>query len=65
MQRPRYITIKDACRMIGGDDSPIDISTYYRGAKAGRFPAPEHPSPGIARIDEEKLIERLRELASA
>ena len=31
-QLPDYLTIKGACKVIGGD-RPIDVSTYYRGAK--------------------------------
>ncbi len=31
---------KMACRIIGGDQSPIHRSTLYRGIRAGRFPAP-------------------------
>jgi hypothetical protein len=47
-------TIKRACAEIGGD-KPIHPSTYYRGVKEGRYPPPDHPSPGIARVDMEKL----------
>jgi hypothetical protein len=47
--------------MIGGDESPIHPSTFYRGVKAGIFPAPEHPSPGIARVNLDKLSTMLSE----
>jgi hypothetical protein len=50
-----WITIREACRMVGGDEKPIHPSTYYRGVVAGRYPAPEHPSPGIARVRRSKL----------
>src|SRR6267142_6207493 len=43
-------TIDQACRMIGGEGSPIDPATYYRGVKAGRYPAPVKVSPNIARV---------------
>ncbi len=61
MGAPRFGTIRAACRMIGGDESPIHPSTFYRGVKAGIFPAPEHPSPGIARVNLDKLSTMLSE----
>jgi hypothetical protein len=51
-------TIKRACEEIGGD-KPIHPSTYYRGVKEGRYPPPEHPSPGISRINLTKLREAI------
>ena len=51
-----WLTISAACREVGGNEKPIHPSTYYRGVAAGRFPAPEHPSPGIARVRRSKLI---------
>ena len=36
------ITVKQACRILGGDEAPIAPCTYYRGVKAGRYPAPGH-----------------------
>jgi hypothetical protein len=53
---PNYITIHHACRIVGGDEKPISTATYYRGVKDGRFPAPEHPTPGISRIRRGELI---------
>lgn len=59
MNPPRYGTIKAACKMIGGEESPIHPSTYYRGVAKGIYPAPEHPSPGIARVNLDRLAARL------
>jgi hypothetical protein len=42
---PEFLTI---ATLVGGT-KPISPATYYRGVKAGRLPAPEHPTPGIAR----------------
>ena len=56
MNDPDYITIDHACGIVGGDEKPISAATYYRGVKAGRLPAPEHPTPGISRIRRSKLI---------
>ena len=53
---PDYITVNHACRIVGGEEKPISAATYYRGVKAGRLPAPEHPTPGISRIRRSKLI---------
>jgi hypothetical protein len=53
---PDYITVNHACRIVGGNEKPISAATYYRGVKAGRLPAPEHPTPGISRIRRSKLI---------
>jgi hypothetical protein len=53
---PEFITLGHACRVVGGVEKPISAATYYRGVKAGRLPAPEHPTPGISRIRRAKLI---------
>ena len=56
---PDFIPIyPDACAIVGGS-KPISAATYYRGVKAGRLPAPEHPTPGISRIRRGKLIAML------
>jgi predicted DNA-binding transcriptional regulator AlpA len=34
------VTVAEACEIIGGKNSPIDRSTYYRGVWAGRYPRP-------------------------
>ena len=31
----KFITIKAACRLGGGEDSPIHAATYYRGVRLG------------------------------
>jgi len=32
------VGIQDACRILGGPDSPVHPSTLYRGIAAGRYP---------------------------
>ncbi|MBU6442915.1 MAG: hypothetical protein KGR48_03305 [Alphaproteobacteria bacterium] len=59
VSEPRFGTVRTACKIIGGEERPIHRATYYRGVKAGIFPAPEHPSPGIARVDLDKLAAML------
>lgn len=56
------ITIGAACRIIGGDENPIYPATYYRGVAAGRYPAPVHVSPNVARISKDKLLAALERL---
>lgn len=53
------ITVEAACAVIGGTEKPVSRPTYYRGVKAGLYPAPVHPSPGIARVRKAKLIAML------
>jgi predicted DNA-binding transcriptional regulator AlpA len=55
---PDFITVKEACAIVGGS-KPISEPTYYRGVKAGRLPAPEHPTPGLSRVRRGKLIAAL------
>jgi predicted DNA-binding transcriptional regulator AlpA len=50
-----FLTIDDACRIIGGSH-PISRATFYRQVHAGRFPAPVHPYPGISRVRRSELI---------
>ncbi len=59
------ITIDEACRIIGGDEKPIYFATYYRGAAAGRYPAPVHVSPRVSRVCRSKLLAALERLMEA
>ena len=52
---PAHVSVDLACTIVGGD-RPISAATYYRGVKRGIFPAPFHPSPGIARVKTAKLL---------
>jgi hypothetical protein len=58
------VTIDEACAIIGGKTRPINRATYYRGVKAGRYPAPFKPSPNISRVDGNKVRAARRKLAS-
>jgi hypothetical protein len=57
-ERPRHISVPSACQRIGGD-KPIHRSTYYRGVKAGIYPAPFYISPNSVRVDVEQLDEAI------
>ena len=52
------LDIKAACAMVGGT-KPICPSTYYRGVKAGIYPAPDKVGPNTARVRKSKLIAAL------
>jgi hypothetical protein len=57
---PQLVSIKEACRIIGGNESPVHPSTYYRGVRNGIYPAPVHPSPNISRVEVLELAAALR-----
>lgn len=56
----RFGSIEAACKVIGGD-KPISAATYYRGVKAGLYPAPVKVGPNISRVDLDRLDAALRE----
>ena len=56
------ITVRQACRIVGGEESSIHPATYYRGVAAGRFPAPVHVSPNVARVQKSKLVAALEQV---
>jgi hypothetical protein len=60
-----YIDLDEVCRIIGGDKKPIHPSTYYRGVVNGIYPPPDHPSPGISRVNRAALIAALRERSTS
>ena len=64
MHDDELITIREACRLLGGNEKPIHFSTYYRGVARGLYPPLVHPSPGISRVSKRALIE-LRALNQA
>jgi len=51
--------------MPGSDDTAAHPATYYRGVKAGIYPPPDHPSPGISRVNRPELVAALRKRISA
>ena len=56
------ITIREGCRIIGGEEHPIHPATYYRGVAAGRYPPPVHVSPGVARICKARLLAAIEKI---
>ena len=54
-----------ACRLLGGETSPINRSTLWRGVKAGRFPAPIKVGLGTNRWKASELIAVIEHAAAA
>jgi predicted site-specific integrase-resolvase len=53
------ITTVAACRVAGGDESPVNPSTLWRWVKAGRISPPIKVGPGTARFSKRKLLNEL------
>ena len=60
-----FIDLDETCRTIGGNKKPVHPSTYYRGVKKGIYPPPDHPSPGISRVNRPALVAALRKRIGA
>ena len=56
-ESPDYITIDEACVIVGGVTKPINPATFYRNPKLRALI--EHPTPNIARVRRGRLIEAL------
>jgi hypothetical protein len=54
-----FITIDEACAIIGGKSKPINRSSYYRGVKAGRYEPPTKVGPNTSRVRLGRLRKRL------
>ena len=50
-----FVTIETACKIVGGSESPIHKATFYRNVILGLLPPPEHPTPGVSRVNVGKL----------
>ena len=48
--------------VIGGEANPIHKATYYRGVRAGRYPAPVRVSPGVSRVVKPQLVEAIQRM---
>lgn len=54
-----------ACRIIGGENTPIHRSTLWRGINAGRYPKPLKIGPGSNRWRISELVAVLEKAAAA
>ena len=61
---PEWLDIVAACEFIGGT-RPINPSTFYRGVRAGRYPAPEQRGHNVKRVSRQKLAAALQRLVAA
>jgi hypothetical protein len=59
-----WLDIPATCAVIGGT-RPVHPSTFYRGVKAGLYPAPEQRGLNIKRVNRRKLNASLRRLAES
>lgn len=59
------VDASEACRILGGEASPIDRSTLYRGVAAGRYPRPIKMGPGLSRWAKGELRAVIRERLAA
>ncbi|MER9936129.1 AlpA family phage regulatory protein [Mesorhizobium sp. M0088] len=55
----------DACRIIGGRNTPIHRSTLWRGINAGRYPKPLKIGPNSNRWRSGELYADLQKAAAA
>jgi hypothetical protein len=56
-----WLDINAVCQVIGGT-RPVNPSTYYRGAQAGRYPLPEQRGLNVKRVSRTKLVAALNQL---
>jgi hypothetical protein len=54
---PDYITVQEACAIVGGVTKPINKGTFYRNPELRALI--EHPTPNTSRVRRGKLIEAL------
>jgi hypothetical protein len=54
-----------ACRILGGDESPINPSTLWRWIKAGRISPPLKIGPQTVRFRRSQLVAERDRMASA
>jgi len=57
--------IGETCRFFGGEKSPLNPATLYRGIKAGKYPRPVKPGPGMSRWLRSECQQTLREMIAA
>jgi hypothetical protein len=60
--QPDLGTIEEACAILGGKRRPLARSSYYRGVRSLRYPAPVKVSPNISRVDLNKVRDVARRI---
>ena len=56
------ISLDEACSLVSGETKPIHKATYYRGVRAGRYPAAVRVSPGVSRVVKPQLVEAIQRM---
>ena len=67
MQQSTFRDLADeaaACRIIGGENTPIHRSTLWRGINAGRYPKPLKVGPASNRWRVSELLDVLETAAA-
>jgi predicted DNA-binding transcriptional regulator AlpA len=59
-----FVSIPEACRILGGEGRPISRVTYYRGVRDGRWPPPVRMG-GYSRAIRSELIAAKQRAAAA
>lgn len=54
-----------ACKVLGGENSPIHRSTLRRGVSAGRYPKPIKVGPGTSRWRLSELLKVIEKADAA
>jgi predicted DNA-binding transcriptional regulator AlpA len=62
---PELVDEAHACRILGGETSPIHRSSLWRGINAGRFPKPLKIGQGTNRWRRDELVAFLDHLMAA
>ena len=62
--QPDWLDVATACKVIGGA-KPINPATYYRGVRAGLYPATEPRGHNVKRVSREKLAAALQRLTTS
>jgi hypothetical protein len=58
------VPIVTACRLLGGDETPLNPSTVWRWVKAGRISPPLKIGPGTVRFRKSVLVAERDAMAS-
>lgn len=62
---PEFLTIDEACAVVGGNGRPISRPTYYRGVRSGLYEAPVRVGPNTSRVPGRRLRARMSALVAA
>jgi predicted DNA-binding transcriptional regulator AlpA len=59
------VKVPEACRIIGGRETPIHRSTLWRGVEARRYPPPIRVGAKSVRFSRRELYDCLTQIAAA